>query len=328
MTRIGVIGPVQPDYFADNILDCLADVGAVPIALGMPRHEFRDRRLLAAQDFLGRALPDLDSNWQRKVGQRAVEAGCDLVINVWGELMPSAVQVMREAGIPVVLWFPDHLSNLGRLMMFVAPYSRIYFKDALLVERVAAMTGLPVAYLPEACNPHWHRPQVDPGTSNTIVVAGNVYATRARVLERLTDDAVPLEIYGARPSTWYGEPSWASFHAGRSIWRQEKADVFRSAAGVLNNLHPAELTSVNCRLFEAAGSGGAVLCEDRAALHELFHPGEEVLAFSNYDQLRRHASALLEDPSLTQRIGDAAAARALAEHTYPHRLTQILADCL
>lgn len=32
--------------------------------------------------------------------------------------------------------------------------------------------------------------------------------------------------------------------------------MFREAAGVLNNLHPAEMNSVNARLFEATAAGG------------------------------------------------------------------------
>jgi hypothetical protein len=46
-------------------------------------------------------------------------------------------------------------------------------------------------------------------------------------------------------------------HTGRLSIGEEKARVFRSAAAVLNNLHPAEISGVNARLFEAAGSGAA-----------------------------------------------------------------------
>lgn len=328
MTRVGVIGPQDADSFADNIADCLPDLGVEAVPLGMPRREFKDRRVRAAQDFIGRALPNLDDKWQRRVGQRAIDEGCDLVISIWGELMPGAVRMMRDADIPVALWFPDAVSNLGRQIMFVAPYSRLYFKDPVVVERITNMLALPAAYLPEACNPHWHRSTADPGADGDLVMAGNVYATRATLLTRLVEDRVPLRLYGNSPARWYGDEPWKPAWQGRSIVRQEKADVFRRASGVLNNLHPSELGSVNCRLFEAAGSGAAVLCEDRQAVADLFEPGAEVLTFSTYDELVKHARALLDDPDLTRRIGDAAAARAHAEHTYQHRLQRVLEECL
>lgn len=328
MTRVGVIGPLDPDSFADNILDCLPDLGVEAVALGMPRKEFKDRRVRAAQDFLGRALPNLDDKWQAKIGEKAVAAGCDLVISIWGELMPSAVKIMRDAGIPTVLWFPDAVSNLGRQMMFMAPYTRLYFKDPLVVERLNNVQGLPASYLPEACNPHWHRSSEPAGTDGDLVVAGNVYATRSALLERLVADQIPLRVYGNSPARWMTEKSWLPAYQGRGVYRQEKADIFRRASGVLNNLHPSELQSVNCRLFEATASGAAVLCEDRSVIHDLFEPGEEVLTFSNYDELTKHARALLNDPALTARIGDAAARRARSEHTYQHRLARILEDVL
>ncbi|MBC7632929.1 MAG: glycosyltransferase family 1 protein [Flavobacterium sp.] len=94
---------------------------------------------------------------------------------------------------------------------------------------------------------------------------------------------------------------------------------------MLNNLHPAE-RGVNCRLFEAAGSGGAVLCDAREPLRDLFEDGSEVLTFTTYDDLLALCIRLTRDPDLTRRIGDAAAARAHAEHTYQHRLRVILED--
>jgi spore maturation protein CgeB len=115
-------------------------------------------------------------------------------------------------------------------------------------------------------------------------------------------------------------------YAKRSVFRQEKARTFRQATAVLNNLHPSEMASVNCRLFEATGSGAAVLTEYRDALPDLFDMGSEVLAFSRFDELMKHWNALVDDPELGTRIGDAAAKRALADHTYQHRLKVILTD--
>ncbi len=63
-----------------------------------------------------------------------------------------------------------------------------------------------------------------------------------------------------------------SCYAGHPVFGHDKARVFREAAAVLNNLHPAEMRGVNARLFEATASGAAVLCERRPVLDELFDP--------------------------------------------------------
>ena len=118
-------------------------------------------------------------------------------------------------------------------------------------------------------------------------------------------------------------PSRAA-HTGRIVTREEKARVFRSAVGVLNTMHPAEVSGVNARLFEAAGCGAAVLTEFRPTVPELFAVGEEVLVFHDFDDLVEQATRLLSERGLTARLGDAATQRAHRDHTYDLRVTAIL----
>jgi spore maturation protein CgeB len=113
-------------------------------------------------------------------------------------------------------------------------------------------------------------------------------------------------------------------HTGHPVFAKDKAKVFREAAAVLNNLHPAEMHGVNARLFEATGSGAAVLCERRPSLGHLFDLDSEILPFTDFEELMSQAKRLLDDTDLTRRIGDAASKRAHAEHTYEQRLPEIL----
>lgn len=330
MTRVGVIGPQDPDSFADNIADCLPDIGCVAIRLGTPRPHFRRRRMTVAYDLAARALPTLDERVQTRILNSALEARPDLIISTQSELMPNTVSRLRRAGIPVVLWFPDAIANLDRGLMFASDYSMVYFKDPLVVDRVSSTLAMRAKYLPEACNPHWHKPTTgSPGDDSGLVVAGNIYPTRALLLERLVNDGVPLKLFGNGIPAWLPQrPLLEKLHAGRSIVRAEKALVFQRAQAVLNNLHPSELSSVNCRLFEAAGSGSAVITEYRTALADLFEPDEEVLTFRSYDELIAAWRKVEQDPELSGRLGVAAANRAAAEHTYQHRLRLILEDHL
>jgi spore maturation protein CgeB len=81
---------------------------------------------------------------------------------------------------------------------------------------------------------------------------------------------------------------------------------------------------MNARLFEAAGSGGAVLTQFRPALPELFTADREVLVFHDFDQLVGQASRLLNEAGLTAQLGDAAARRAHRDHAYEVRLQALI----
>ena len=325
--RVGVIGPTDPDSFADNILHCLPELGAEAISLGpatpMPKHTGARRAI----EFIGRQSAETQEYLQRGVVRRAREARCDVVINLHQALMPTTVGAIKATGARIGLWYPDAVSNISRMAMFAAEYDGLFLKDPLLAERLTAVYGYPATYLPEACNPHWHRPIGDAGTEPYIVAVGNLYPTRARLLRRLDAAGIPLRLYGAGFPRWYDAGELRRLSTSSYVTRLVKSQVFREARGVLNNLHPAEMESVNARLFEATAAGGAVLCEDRPVLHQLFDVGSEVLAFSSFDQLVYHCRALLSGEASVTAIGDRASARSHAEHNYGSRL-RVLLDVL
>ena len=324
MSRIGVIGAVAPDFFAENVGDALQRLGHTVTQLGPAHTRGRSQLFDHAAGLARQTLPRLDERSQNRIVRAALGADCEIIINVDSHLVPSVVTRLRSSGARVAFWFPDAVINLGRQLMLLAPYDAIFFKEPFLADRLRAMLGLPVYYLPQACNPRWHRPVAKAGTESCLVIAGNMYPSRVRLLDRLIAKGIPLRLYGAGFPRWIGETASRPVHTGRIVTCEEKARVFRSAAGVLNTMHPSEVNGVNSRLFEAAGCGAAVLTEFRSTVPELFAVGKEVLAFHDFDDLVEQATRLLSERGLTTRLGDAAAQRAHRDHTYDLRVTAIL----
>lgn len=322
--QVGIVGPMAPDYFAENVSDALEHGGHTVAHLGTASPRHRSQLLTTSRMLARQALPSLDERSQRHIVRAAVAAGCEIVINLDQGLMPGTVRQLRRSGMRVAFWFPDHMANLGRQLMLLAPYDAIFFKEPHIVNNLRATLDLPVYYLPEACNPRWHRPTVDAGTEPYLVIAGNMYPSRVRLLERVAAKGIPLRLYGGGFPRWLGETPIRGAHTGRYLAREEKARVFRSAAGVLNTMHLAEVAGVNARLFEAAGCGAAVLTDFRPTIPDLFAVGEEVLVFDDFDSLVDQAARLLEEPGLTSRLGDAATHRAHRDHTCDLRVSVIL----
>ena len=112
-------------------------------------------------------------------------------------------------------------------------------------------------------------------------------------------------------------------HGAGCVFRK-KAGVCRFDAGVLSTMPPAEIAGVNGRLFQVTGCGAAVLTEFRPAVPELFAVGDEVLAFRDFDELVGQATRLLNETSLTARLGATAARRVDRDHTYELRVAAIM----
>lgn len=320
---VGVVGPASEDDFAANILDGLNDLGIRAVSLGHQAvaPSVLGRRARSVAQSLIRD-PRLGPQMERGIVRRAREEEVDLVITVIS-LTPDTVRALRADGVRVALWFPDHVANLGPLWMFNAPYDGLFFKEPALVRRLSSLLDLPLHYLPEACNPRIHRPVESNEATGKVAVVGNLHPIRARLLERLASDGIPLTIYGP-PAHAALHQSLAPLHAGRYVRGIEKSAVFGSAAAVLNSLHPAEMEGMNCRLFEATAAGGTVVSEHRAELERFFDVEREIVAFRSYGELVDTLRAILEDKSLGRQLGEAASRRAHAEHAYTDRLKVLL----
>ena len=312
-----------PDSFADNVTDSLRRMGHEVDALGSTYPTNRSK-VGGVLKQLAQSSQAATLRLQQRTVAKATSLRYDVVIAVEPTLLPGAVEQIKRNGSAVALWFGDAVSNLGRQLMFLADYDVICLKDPELVRRCKAALGTNVIYLPEACNPSWHRP-CDVAVEPIVVVAGNMHAFRMRLLERLVRAGIPLRIYGTRWASWLRSDLLKPSDTGQYIAREQKARVFRSAGVVLNTLHLGEMASVNCRLFEAAGCGAAVLTDVRPGIDQLFDVDCEIATFDSFDMLVERARWMLDHPGAARAMGDRAAIRAHADHAYDSRLGELLA---
>jgi spore maturation protein CgeB len=75
------------------------------------------------------------------------------------------------------------------------------------------------------------------------------------------------------------------------------------------------------RIFEAAGAGACMLCDDWQGIEKFLEPGAEVLTVKSAEDVIAAVSDLT--PARAKEIGQAARRRVLAEHTYAHRAEEL-----
>jgi spore maturation protein CgeB len=326
MLTIGVVGPHFPDSFADNIACGFEDLGHRAILLNTGRHALFTRSKAAgvAREMLVRSA-SVARRLQRPLLQAAREQHVDAFVVVDSNVTPESADALGDIARPLCFWYPDAVSNIGRQSMFQASYDAVFSKEPRLVGPARDIAGFPAHYLPQACNPRWHRvPTNEVSHDPHLVVMGNYYPYRIRMLERLHRAAVPMRLYGNPFPRWTPSPTLAPLHTGSYVTREAKARVFRGAAAVLNVLHPAEMDGMNTRLYEATACGGCVISEDRGHLGTQYQVGTEVLAFTSFDELVDQARWCLDHPDEARQVGDRAAVRAHAEHTFAHRVVDLL----
>lgn len=82
---------------------------------------------------------------------------------------------------------------------------------------------------------------------------------------------------------------------------------------------------VTMRIFEGAAAGALVLTDVvQNGFAELFEPGAEVVVYQDDDDLLAKVRYYLDHPQEREAIARAGQARTLAQHTYRHRVQQIL----
>ena len=278
---------------------------------------------------ISQRIPAIRRLEARELWLAAKEAGVDLTIVGHDHLMPTEVrELKRLTGSPVVMWFPDHIGQFQRAYFLNADYDALFFKDPYIVHVLSRALSRPIYYLPECCNPRYHRAfdlsDEDLATYRCdVTTAGNMYSYRAAFFAQLSE--FDVKIWGGAPPLWLNTKNVRKMMRNRFVTNEEKSKSFKAASIVVNNLNPAEIWGINVRAFEIAGAGGFQLIDWRPGLTQLFEDGKEIVSFKSMDDLKRKILEYLADDGRRAEIAERARIRAHGEHTYVHRLERLIA---
>lgn len=334
-TRVLVLGSyAYPDSFEWHVIDSLTKLGCdadlfhtsnhVAGALGVAEKAFHKIRGLLIRE------PErlLEARLCRKIDEFAPAI---ILVLLGSQLSPKTMAVIRQrTTASIVCWCQDHMTTLGRQFLVAAGYDAVFLKDGYMLDLFSRMIRTTqFHYLPEACNPRMHRPlplsEKDGETYGCdVMIAGTLHYYRQEILlqlmQRLKD--INLKIWGSRPD-WL-QNRLPGRHMGRLVHGDDKVRAALSARICLNTLHFGEVNSLNCRAFEIAGCGGFQIMTRVPILSEHFEPDSEVVTFAGIDELVEKVAYFLRHPSAAAAIAERGRLRAHRDHTYEHRLADIL----
>jgi len=259
----------------------------------------------------------------------------DVVLSVlcWGE--PLTPETLAEASSAVRLgWLMDDPFGYedSRLETLFGAFDHLYTVDDGWGENVERMTGRRPHWLPCGADPHSHGLATasvqEPALKDHIVYVGSscaghpTGAYRRALLESL--DGLPLAIFGDQGWLDAG-PRLAAAYRGGPVSSEEADRVYASSAIALNLHHPQFRRGTSLRTFAICCSGAFQIADWREGLDCWLRSGVELETFRTPQELRALSVRYLADDTARERIARAGQVRVLAEHTYRHRVEQMLA---
>ena len=144
----------------------------------------------------------------------------------------------------------------------------------------------------------------------------------AKLFDYLAEQGFSMALYG------YGQESLsqkaASFFRG-PLFGLGMYDLYASSKIVINrHIDVSGEYANNMRLYEGTGTGALMLTEAKKNLDTLFSPGTEVVAYNSIEECAELARYYLSHDKERSQIALNGQQRTLSEHTYYHRMSDLL----
>jgi spore maturation protein CgeB len=258
-------------------------------------------------------------------------------VGVFDELLEAAVLSIRSASNRVVFWDVDAPATLDRVhankddpfRALIARYDYIftYGGGAPVVDayrRLGARRCLPIY---NALDPDIHAPAPpDRRFEADLAFLGNRLPDReARVEEFFLTPAreLPDRRFLLAGNGWQDKCLPANVRCAGHLYTRDHNAFNCSPLAILNVARESMAAygfSPATRVFEAAGAGACVISDAWEGIESFFEPGKEILVAPDGLAVAELLRRLI--PARARDIGRAARRRALAEHTYAHRVEE------
>jgi spore maturation protein CgeB len=249
-------------------------------------------------------------------------------------LILPALEHLRRKKFLTAIWFVENYRHLTYWQQLAAGYDFWFvIQQEPCIAALKRAGAKDVGYLPMAADPSLHRllelsrdDREEYGSDVSFVGAG--YANRREIFPRLVGRDWRFKLWG---NEWDGATGLTSVlqRNGARIDTETCQKVFNASAVNLN-LHSwagagfdPDGDFVNPRTFELAACGAFQLTDRRSLMPDLFTE-HEIATLSSPDELPLEITRWLREPEQRAAMATQARRRVLAEHTYGHRMRDLL----
>lgn len=326
-SRPGPVFPLRPIH-----------VMYVSTGKGFPYSPFDEGIIETLRSLVGVVTPTAPT---LPVAQQAAELHPDLVMVLDGlELPVDQLDAIRAMGIKTAIWLTDDPYYTDMTLDIARHYDYVFTLELNCLD-FYRQNGCPnVNYLPFGVFPGHFRPLRDRTPDpRTVSFVGSAYWNRVHFFEPIIRDLMErgLRVNGIWWDRLMEEGSYPGrIEQGTWLGPQDTASVYSSSkisinlhrayddSSVNNNSALIQAVSPNPRTFEISASGTLQLVDVRDDLARFYTPGVEIETYSNGQELLEKIDYYLNHEEQRREIAIRALDRTLREHTYAHRLNELL----
>lgn len=257
----------------------------------------------------------------------------DFLFTLQGYTIPRDILYeISRTGIPSAVWLLDEPYDTFKSVDVGTFFSHVFVQDASSVGHHRKFGNVETHYLPHGFEHlEVHTKRSLPFRWDLSIV-GTGFPRRKRALEAIRSAAGSLLVVG---SGWPEEIGEDGLERKPSASPSEAARIY-SESRINLNVHREETdfsvsfgafraVSPNASVFYVAGCGGFQIADDsRQDLQNLFEPGKEIVLYRDFEELAALVGRYLKDGDERARIAESGRRRALAEHTYAHRMRKVV----
>ncbi len=261
----------------------------------------------------------------------------DLVLVIKGEVfLPEALHFVKKSfSGPLVQWCGDNPFWFPNIIGSLDVYDWFFLSDGHYVPEIERHGARNVGVLYHAADPDVYTADGEQSSNGADVIfvgdsrhqMGHLPENwhRVEVVEAVARSGVDLAIFGR------GWESLPSGYAAKDCLRGQTllpasrvAAAYRASKIVLNVHHPQIVDGCNMRTFEAAACGAFQLVDERPSLYELFDPPNDLVIYSDTNELVELVRYYSDHPKERRRAAQKSRRRVLEEHTYTKRFAEMI----
>lgn len=329
--KVAIIGSVQADSLERNLQEAFLYRKDECQIFDISNTAVRNNKYLFNFEKMLRNYSDsYDKKVFKKLAEKVISFEPDLVICVYRFIHPIFVSSLKSnRTCPIIQLNPDALTTFEYQQVFASDYDAWFTKDPYIVRFMRDNMHLNAIYYNEAFNKRIHRkPQeskakVEDLVNIDIMTYGTIYPYRANMLKQVVNAGLQLKVFGYAPHRFYDHKLDRCFQ-NRYIIGEEKAKLLYGSKIVFNQMHYAEIESVNNRFFEVNGCGAFQISDYRPILKEILPIDPEKVTFKNIDEAIDKMKYYLAHPKERYEIANIIYEHFINKYSYDELINYIL----